>query len=98
MRPVSRPAKSGLLVATSAQLKHADKVPFDPVVTGQGTAAHGLVGVQLRERPETEPRVRLPAEPPVDESDVGIVGMVFLVATFQLGPHQRVVRHAAFLQ
>eukprot|EP00971_Amphidinium_carterae_P114653 2271596-Amphidinium_carterae.2 len=46
-----------------------------------------LVGPQLRERPETEPRVRLPAKAPAeDTADTGLVGMVFPEAAFQLGP------------
>eukprot|EP00971_Amphidinium_carterae_P318865 6338410-Amphidinium_carterae.1 len=45
-----------------------------------------------------KPRVSVPAETLVEETDIGIVGMVFPEASFQLGPHQRVVRHAAFLQ
>eukprot|EP00971_Amphidinium_carterae_P267604 5308595-Amphidinium_carterae.1 len=56
-----------------------------------------LLGPQLRDRPEEQPRVKLPAEPPapppaapsrVPDAD----------APFQLGEHQRVVKHASFLQ
>eukprot|EP00971_Amphidinium_carterae_P220165 4370753-Amphidinium_carterae.2 len=53
-----------------------------------------LVGPQLRERPEEQPRVKLPAEPlapppvaPAREPDTD--------APFQLGAHQRVVKHAS---
>eukprot|EP00971_Amphidinium_carterae_P259269 5144569-Amphidinium_carterae.1 len=50
-------------------------------------------------RPDSEPRVGLPAEVPAENpADSGIVGMVFPEAPFQLGPHSRVARHAAFLQ
>eukprot|EP00971_Amphidinium_carterae_P045965 904365-Amphidinium_carterae.1 len=55
-----------------------------------------MVGPQLRS--ETEPWVRLPTEPPAEEADVGIIGMVFPEVPFQMRPHQRVLRHAAFAQ
>eukprot|EP00971_Amphidinium_carterae_P310544 6171070-Amphidinium_carterae.1 len=38
----------------------------------------GLVGPLLRERPESELRVRLPPEVPDETLDVGILGMAFL--------------------
>eukprot|EP00971_Amphidinium_carterae_P070600 1396169-Amphidinium_carterae.1 len=50
-----------------------------------------LVGPQLRVRPDSEPRVRLPAEAPAeDPADSGIVGVVFLEAPCKLGRHLRV--------
>eukprot|EP00971_Amphidinium_carterae_P078713 1557235-Amphidinium_carterae.1 len=48
-----------------------------------------MVGPQFRERLETEPRVRLPAETPAEEADVGIVGMLYPEAPFHLGPRIR---------
>eukprot|EP00971_Amphidinium_carterae_P187621 3723867-Amphidinium_carterae.1 len=57
-----------------------------------------LVGPQLRERPETEPRVRLPKQPADEELEVPIRGMVYPEAPFRLGPHLRVVRREDFLQ
>eukprot|EP00971_Amphidinium_carterae_P119659 2370693-Amphidinium_carterae.1 len=57
-----------------------------------------LVGPQLRERPDNEPRVRLPAEEVMETPAVGPKGMVFPEAPFQIGPDQRVVRRAAMSQ
>eukprot|EP00971_Amphidinium_carterae_P295820 5875040-Amphidinium_carterae.1 len=57
-----------------------------------------LVGPQLRERPEAEPRVRLPREPAENVPEVPVRGMVYPEAPFRLGPHLRVVRHEDFLQ
>eukprot|EP00971_Amphidinium_carterae_P291453 5786107-Amphidinium_carterae.2 len=53
-----------------------------------------LVGPQLRERPEEQPRARLPAEPPVP-TPVAPAQVLASDAPFQLGEHQRVVKHAA---
>eukprot|EP00971_Amphidinium_carterae_P179394 3558302-Amphidinium_carterae.1 len=53
---------------------------------------------KFRERPEDEPRVRLPAEVAEEKPDVGPKGMVYPEAPFQLGPHLHVVRHEVFLQ
>eukprot|EP00971_Amphidinium_carterae_P285532 5669210-Amphidinium_carterae.1 len=57
-----------------------------------------LVGPQLRERPEDEPRARFPAElaikPPATQPSVQDLSD----APIQLGAHQRVVKHEAFLQ
>eukprot|EP00971_Amphidinium_carterae_P208937 4145054-Amphidinium_carterae.4 len=55
------------------------------------------LGPQLRERPEAEPRARLPAEPAV-EPPVAQPRAQDPDAPFQLGAHQRVVKHEAFLQ
>eukprot|EP00971_Amphidinium_carterae_P268904 5334857-Amphidinium_carterae.5 len=56
-----------------------------------------LVGPQLREQPEEQPRARFPAElaapPPAAPAVVPASD-----APFQLQKHQRVVKHAAFLQ
>eukprot|EP00971_Amphidinium_carterae_P329168 6461467-Amphidinium_carterae.1 len=57
-----------------------------------------LVGPKLRERPDEEPRIRLPREPVLEPPEVPLHGMVFPEAPFQLGQHLRVVRHADFLQ
>eukprot|EP00971_Amphidinium_carterae_P330822 6464056-Amphidinium_carterae.1 len=57
-----------------------------------------LVGPQLRERPEGEPRVRLPREPAEEEPEVPVRGMVYPEAPFRLANHLRVVRHEDFLQ
>eukprot|EP00971_Amphidinium_carterae_P029094 572117-Amphidinium_carterae.2 len=55
-----------------------------------------LEGPQLPERPEDEPRVKLPAELAVEAPEVPVKllkGQAFPEAPFQIGPHQRVVRH-----
>eukprot|EP00971_Amphidinium_carterae_P116143 2301005-Amphidinium_carterae.3 len=78
-------------------------------LANQGTEAHGPTepdatwthwadfANKLRERPEDEPQVRLPAEV-AEETPVVVPtkGMVYLEAPL-LGPHLRVVRHEAFL-
>eukprot|EP00971_Amphidinium_carterae_P328060 6459755-Amphidinium_carterae.2 len=47
-----------------------------------------LVGPQLRERPYSEPRVKLQANAFAEEpADTGIIGMFFPETPFQLGPH-----------
>eukprot|EP00971_Amphidinium_carterae_P094705 1874297-Amphidinium_carterae.1 len=46
-------------------------------------------GPQLRERPEEEPRVRLPKEPAEEAPETPIRGMVYPEAPFRLGPHLR---------
>eukprot|EP00971_Amphidinium_carterae_P287277 5702628-Amphidinium_carterae.3 len=57
-----------------------------------------LVGPHLQERPDSEPRVRPPTVVPEEAPDAGIIGMVFPEAPFVLGPNQRVVRRAVYLQ
>eukprot|EP00971_Amphidinium_carterae_P253770 5037781-Amphidinium_carterae.4 len=56
------------------------------------------VGPQLRERPEAEPRARLQAEPAVKPPAAQQSAQPLSGAPFQLGAHQRVVKHEAFLQ
>eukprot|EP00971_Amphidinium_carterae_P166768 3304713-Amphidinium_carterae.2 len=56
----------------------------------------GLDGLTLRTR--YEPRVKLLAEPAVEAPEVPIKGQVVPEAPFQIGPHQRVVRHETFIQ
>eukprot|EP00971_Amphidinium_carterae_P021974 433399-Amphidinium_carterae.1 len=56
-----------------------------------------LVGPQLRERPEEQPRARLPAEPPVPRP-AAPVGVPAIDAPFQFGEHHRVMKHVDFLQ
>eukprot|EP00971_Amphidinium_carterae_P206189 4091751-Amphidinium_carterae.1 len=48
-----------------------------------------LVGPRLRERPEEEPRVKLPRQPAEVEPEVPVRGMVYPEAPFQLGQHLR---------
>eukprot|EP00971_Amphidinium_carterae_P044488 874893-Amphidinium_carterae.3 len=55
-----------------------------------------LVGPQLRERPDDEPRTRLPAEPAVEAPAVSGTEQDLSEAPFQVGTHPRVVRHEAF--
>eukprot|EP00971_Amphidinium_carterae_P196069 3890536-Amphidinium_carterae.1 len=57
-----------------------------------------LVGPNLRERPDDEPRVRLPRHPAEEDPEVPVRGMVYPEAQFRLGSHLRVVRHEDFLQ
>eukprot|EP00971_Amphidinium_carterae_P031043 611015-Amphidinium_carterae.1 len=54
-----------------------------------------LVGSQLHDRPEEQPRVKLPTEPLAPPA---APVRVPTDAPFQLGEHQRVVKHASFLQ
>eukprot|EP00971_Amphidinium_carterae_P128296 2541847-Amphidinium_carterae.1 len=56
-----------------------------------------LVGPQLRERPKEQPRVKLPADPPVPPL-AAPARFPDTDAPFQLGEHLRVVKHASFLQ
>eukprot|EP00971_Amphidinium_carterae_P257363 5109172-Amphidinium_carterae.1 len=56
-----------------------------------------LVGPQLRERPEEQPRAKLPAEPLVPPP-AAPAKVPDTDAPFQLGEHKHVVKHAAFLQ
>eukprot|EP00971_Amphidinium_carterae_P312076 6203362-Amphidinium_carterae.1 len=56
-----------------------------------------LVGPQLRDRPEEQPRVKLPIEP-LAPSTVAPGRVRDTDEPFQLGEHQRVVKHASFLQ
>eukprot|EP00971_Amphidinium_carterae_P334907 6470453-Amphidinium_carterae.1 len=56
-----------------------------------------LVGPQLRERPEEQPRVKLPAETPVPPP-AAPARVPDTEAPFQLGERQHVVKHANFLQ
>eukprot|EP00971_Amphidinium_carterae_P181289 3596469-Amphidinium_carterae.1 len=59
-----------------------------------------LVGPQLRERPEEQPRVKLPAEPNHQSLPLLLQSgcQIDTDVPFQLGEHQRVVKHASFLQ
>eukprot|EP00971_Amphidinium_carterae_P171101 3391005-Amphidinium_carterae.2 len=58
-----------------------------------------LVGLQLRERPEEQPRAKLPAEPPAPIPPPAAPARAPATdAPFQLGEHKRVVKHADFLQ
>eukprot|EP00971_Amphidinium_carterae_P297970 5920867-Amphidinium_carterae.1 len=52
---------------------------------------------QLRERPEEQRRVKLPIDPPVPPP-AAPARVSDTDAPFQLGKHQRVVKHANFLQ
>eukprot|EP00971_Amphidinium_carterae_P202484 4017731-Amphidinium_carterae.1 len=56
-----------------------------------------LVGPQLRDRPEEQPRVKLPTEPPAPPPAAS-ARVPDTDAPFQLGQHRRVVKHASFLQ
>eukprot|EP00971_Amphidinium_carterae_P072386 1431947-Amphidinium_carterae.1 len=56
-----------------------------------------LVGPQLHERPEEQPIAKLPAEPPIPLPAIP-ARVPATDAPFQLGEHQRVVKHADFLQ
>eukprot|EP00971_Amphidinium_carterae_P178785 3546293-Amphidinium_carterae.1 len=56
-----------------------------------------LVGPQLRDRPEEQPRVKLRANPPVP-APAAPARAPDTDAPFQLGEHLRVVKHANLLQ
>eukprot|EP00971_Amphidinium_carterae_P078880 1560643-Amphidinium_carterae.2 len=56
-----------------------------------------LVGPQLHERPEEQPRVKLQAELPVPPP-VAPAKVPTTDAPSQLGEHKRAVKHATFLQ
>eukprot|EP00971_Amphidinium_carterae_P145597 2885571-Amphidinium_carterae.1 len=67
------------------------KLMFWPMRVPLSTAILSLMihGPQLRERPDDEPRVRLPREPAEEEPETPIRGMVYPEAPFRLGPHLR---------
>eukprot|EP00971_Amphidinium_carterae_P346812 6488512-Amphidinium_carterae.1 len=56
-----------------------------------------LVGPQLQDRPEEQPRAKLPAEPPVP-LPAAPARVPATNAPCQFGEHKRVVKHADFLQ
>eukprot|EP00971_Amphidinium_carterae_P193672 3842890-Amphidinium_carterae.1 len=56
-----------------------------------------LVGPQLCERPEEQPRVKLLAEP-LAPPLAALARVPDTDGAFQLGEHERVVKHASFLQ
>eukprot|EP00971_Amphidinium_carterae_P043293 851777-Amphidinium_carterae.1 len=87
-----------------ADLKQADvdsgSITVDDVhgrLCDEGVHFWRLVGPQRRERREKQRRARLPAEPPVTPP-VAPARVPDTDAPFQLGEHQRVVKHADFIQ
>eukprot|EP00971_Amphidinium_carterae_P177829 3526932-Amphidinium_carterae.1 len=93
-----------MFLLTAANQGTAQHGPLDPVWLAWEDFAMKvyhfwrLVGPQHRERPDKQPRARLAAEPPVPPPAAPAARVPAADAPFQLGEHQRVVKHADFLQ